>query len=232
MASYASSFLSVQNSVISKLRLDATDDLARVKEYINQVYTQVAVETRCLVTSATAALTQDTASYTMPVGVLHIQELTLNDSGGQVYPPLVESTLDRILRLRRFNTAVGPPRYYTLAGLNQLEFWPSARSTDVLTFWYTYLPDELTGDDDVSELPEPFGSKLLEYGALVQGAEFAKDPLLPEFQQLYSGWLASFQRFLNRRGGNQPGAFEVWGITNSWGPVDRSSDWGLTGWPR
>lgn len=230
MASYQSNFGKVKTSVIKKLRLDPDLDTDKVAEWINQVYVDIAMETRYLQTSGTAMMTQDSGSYSMPNGVLHIMELVLTDESQQVYPPLVQKSLDQVLRYRQFNTAVGPPRIYALAGQNQLEVWPAARSTDVLTFWYSYLPDELVADGDVSDLPEPFGSKLLEYGALAQGAEYMKDPLLGEFQGMFQSWMAKFQRFQNRRQGNQPQGFEVQGVTSPFIPPDRSSDWAWSGY--
>ena len=42
---FPSTFLDIQNAVINKLRLDSTNDLSKVKDWINQVYYEACIET-------------------------------------------------------------------------------------------------------------------------------------------------------------------------------------------
>ena len=58
---FPSTFVDLQNDVIQRLRLDATADLPKVKDWLNQVYAQVCVETEANVTVATMALTAGTS---------------------------------------------------------------------------------------------------------------------------------------------------------------------------
>lgn len=45
MTTYASTFATIKDAVIKKLRLDATLDDTRVGEWINQVYATAAIDT-------------------------------------------------------------------------------------------------------------------------------------------------------------------------------------------
>lgn len=224
---FPATYLTTQTAVAAKLRLTLADDSAKIKDWINQTYADVAQETRCFQQTGTSTLTAGTKTYTLSTSVLHIIEMTVTQPGATVRPPLQESSVDEILRWRSLNSnASGPPQKYALLGLNQLELWPTPSTADTLTTIYTYLPTALSADADVPGIPEPFGSKLLEYGALVQGAEWKKDILmLGEYQQSYQSWLAGFQRFLNRRQGSYPRAFTTW-TGNTWRPNDPSVDIG------
>lgn len=224
--SFPAAFSDIRTAVISKVRLDATDDVSRVNDWINQTYADVAAETRCFQRSAKSALTAADASYTLDASVLHIELLTVTPANSQAWFPLKECQLDEILNYRAISgTSSGPPRSYALVGLNQLEFWPTPGTGDVLTTWYSYLPTPLSADADVAAFPEPFGSKLLEYGALVQAAEWKRDIMvLGDFQSQYASWLQAFQRYLNRKGGAYPGAFSTWTRMNPFAPNDPSMD--------
>lgn len=233
MTVLTSTLAQLRAEVTDKLRLDADgDDATRVDRWLNQVYVTVATKTSCLVTNATATMTGGEDSYVVPSSIVHIDEITLSDSSGTAYPPMVQSSLDEILRRRAFNQASsGVPYRYAVVGMNQIEFFPKARTGDVLTFWYSYLPDKLTADGDISLLPEPFGSKLLVYGACVEAADFKNDTRLYfYYQQAYAQWEQDLQAYVNRRPGDYPGAFAVWGPDKpGYVPSDRSSDFWVTG---
>ena len=209
---YPSSFLDIQNDVIDKLRLNAADDLANVKDWINQAYAEVASETRCFQTDGVATMTAAVGSYLLPASVLHIELLTITPTGADTWFPMKECQLPEILNMRGLGPgAIGPPTRYAVVGLNQLEVWPAARSGDVMNFWNSYLPTALSGDGDVPAIPEPHASNLLGYGACVQGAEFKRDVLtLSNYQGQYNQCLQAFQRYLNRKGGAYPQAFPTW----------------------
>lgn len=222
---YPATYDSVRTSVIEKLRLDATADKTRAGEWINQTYANVAMETRCFQATGTATLTT-AVSYTLDSQILHIELITCTPVGGLVWFPLKQAQLDEILNYRALGMGTSPPaRRYCLVGLNQLELWPTPNAGDVLSIWYSYLPTALTNDADVPAIPEPFGSKLLEYGALVQGAEFKRDVMmLGDFQAQYAGWMQAFQRYTNRKQGAYPETFPTWTRLNPWVPMDPSAD--------
>jgi hypothetical protein len=77
--------------------------------------------------------------------------------------------------------------------------------------YYSYLPTALAVDTDTSVLPEPFGSKLLEYGALAEAADYVGDPDHDRYRTLYESWLAKLRIHLNRRRGRGTGHFRVIG---------------------
>lgn len=228
--SLPSSFLTIQTAVAAKLHLTLADDGPKIKDWINQTYADVAAETRCFQQTATSTLVAPVSplnsSFTLDAAVLHIELLTVTPVGGQTWFPLKECQLDEILNYRALSSAAtGPSTRYALIGLNQLELWPNARTGDVLTTWYSYLPTYLSADTDVPAIPEPFGSKLLEYGACAQGAELKRDILmLGDYQSQQQSWMQAFQRYLNRKGGAYPAAFPTWTRLNPFAPHDPSTD--------
>lgn len=226
---YPATYLSVQDAVIAKLRLSAADDRAKVKDWINQTLAQAAMETRCFqrTSRATVGAGETTPqTRTLDPAVLHVELITTNRSSASPLYPLKECQLDEILNDRaRGSAASGPSRKYALTGLNQVELWPTPAAGDVFTFWYSYLPDPLANDNDPLPITEPFGSKLTEYGALIQGCEFKRDILvLGDYQQQYGSWLAAFQRYLNRKGGAYPDSFPTWTRSGRYVPSDPSTD--------
>jgi hypothetical protein len=197
---------------LTALRLDATADSDRVDEWVNLAYQDVIQATGALQTTAVATLTSGDASYTIPAIVAEINLVVVTYSDGTVSAPIQRVTLEQILTNRRTNLAVGQQLWnplYAIVGQNQIELWPTPGAGQSLTFWYSGLPDALVADGDQALIQEPFGSKVLEYGALVEGARFLKDPLLQDYEAAYQGWLAKFQVWLNRRQGETSLAFRV-----------------------
>lgn len=208
MAAYASTFQSIQNSVIAKLRLDATNDLGKVKDWINQGLARVAVDTCYFsASSAGSALTAGDTSQALPSALFDCEYVTCV-YGGQS-STLSQRTFEQILHLRENGTSVGPPTVYYLRK-NTVEFWPSAAGGEVLTYYGAGLPDALSGNTDVAGLPEPYAAKLIEYAACVEAADFKRDPQLFAFYTAsYQQWLGAFFAFLNRRRGKGSQAVPV-----------------------
>jgi hypothetical protein len=224
--SLPSTFVTIQNNVIAKVRLDPVNDLAKVKDWVNQTYMQVATETRCFQSIATSTLSAGVSSYTLDASILQIELITCTQVGGQSWFPLAEAQLDEILNLQAVSpTGTGPPRRYCLVPLSTLMVWPTPGEADTLTFYYTTLPTALSADSDLPAIPEPYASKLLEFGALIQAAEFKRDlMMLGDFQQQYAVWLAAFQRYVNRKAGAYPESFPSWTGNRRYGPHDPSTD--------
>jgi hypothetical protein len=167
------------------------------------------------------------ASYNMPSEVAWIKSLTLTYPDGSVTDPLRQVPLDTILEQRRATVAAGQSvvvPMYALAGQSRLELWPTPGAGQSLTFWYVYLPAKLTADADVPVIMEPYASKLLLYGALVEGARFKKDPLLADYEASYQFWLARFQVWLNRRETAGASQFRVRGNSRGLRFADASTD--------
>ena len=203
---FPATYQDIQNSVIAKLGLDSTNDLAKVKDWINQVYAEVCVQTEALQACGTATLTANQANYTMPSQILRIKSMAIQSSGQTDYgPPLRQVSQDHMIQLRQNSgsTAVssGSSTHYAIVGLNRFELWPTPVAADTIKVYYVYLPTALSANSDVAVLQEPFSSKLLEYGALAEGADFMRDPSESEYRQLYGFWMAKFKAHLNRRSG-------------------------------
>ena len=128
--------------------------------------------------------------------------------------PLIQTDLDDILRRRQSSggvaNAVGATIYrYALLGTSDIELYPTPQSADVLTVYYVALPVALNNDGDTPILQEPYASKLLEYGALAEAADFKSDPQEGEYRQLYQMWMQKFRAHLTRKAGMQPGQFRI-----------------------
>lgn len=192
---------------MAKLRMqDTTANRNAVKDWINQAYAEAAVETQALQEAGTATLTSGTATYTLPVQIIEMKWIiakAVNDSGFGY--PLERMAIEQILdyRMAQSSPAVtGSTQAYALIGLNQLELWPTPTSADTLQFYYSYLPAALFATTDVPAFQEPWGSKILEYGALSQAAEQLGDPSgIFSWEPKYQQWMQRFQGHLNRRGG-------------------------------
>lgn len=204
---YPSTFVDLQNAVLAKARMSSstTSDVSKAKDWINQVYSEICVETEANQTSATMSMTANSYSYTLPAAVARIKAMFVTPSGGVQQLPLQKISLDKILRLRISSggaaTASGSSQYYAVLGLTEFEVYPTPTAADVITVYYVAQPTALSGDTDVSILPEPYSSKLLEYGALAEAADFKGDPSESEYRQMYQTWRIKFIEHLNRAKG-------------------------------
>lgn len=226
MAPSAGTYGSIKATVINKLRLDASDDATDVGNAINLAYQQVVQETACLQQTASAALMADVESYNLPAEVAWIRSVWISYPDGSFTDPLQQVTLEQISEQRRATAASGQQvvrPLYALAGQNQIELWPTPAAGQALSFVFVYLPDALVEDDDPVAIMEPYGSKLLEYGALVELARFKKDPLLADYEAGYQSWLTRFQLWLNRREGSSARTFRI-GTNGGVRLADRSAD--------
>ncbi len=234
---FPNTFLDLQRKVQNKLRLDANvdassgNDLNKIKDTINEVYAQVCVQTEANQTSATALLISGQSSYAMPSEILRIKQIVAMPSGQSAYgPPLIETTINQLLYWRQTAGAgaTGSVTHYALVGMNQLEVWPTPSAADTLLIYYVALPTALSATTDVPILQEPWGSKLIEYGALAEMSDFlrgADDPSTKEYRQLYAGWMAQFRIHLNRRAGGRTMQMPVVGYDrNGWVPHLPSAD--------
>lgn len=188
------------------------------------------VETEANFTSATWTLTSGTASYTQATvlpNMLRLEEMFVTPVGQAQWGPLEQVSLNRMLRMRQSTGGVatqqGSVTHYTMLGISKIEVFPTPAAADVITAYYVALPTALSANGDVPILQEPYASKILEYGALAEGADFRSDPSEYEYRQLYQQWMGQFRSHLARRGGNLPGQLEVRG-TYSVPPHDPSTD--------
>lgn len=212
---FPSTFADITTAVITKARLSTTNDTTKVHDWINQVYAQVCVETEAVQTSATMTATAGVGSYTLPAAVVRIKEMTIQPVGGNYGPPLRPVSLEQILDWRQTSAAVantnGSATHYALLGLNDFELYPAPASNDTILIYYVALPTALSAGTDVPVLGEPYGSKVLEYGALAQAGEFKGDPMTMDWAQQYENWMQRFRSNLNRARGAGTVQFRVAG---------------------
>lgn len=216
--SYPSSFLDLQNEVINKIRLDATADLAKVKDWINQVYTDVCIDTEAIQAFATFTLTSGSAIYTMDSTLRRIKQMYCTPVGGSQSRPLQPISLEQILEWNTANPAVtnvGGVNYYAIFGLSatgviNIQFYPTPQSADVVTVYYTKTPTVLSANGDLPVIPEPFATECLVGGASYKAALFLKDPDASVFKQDYDAARARLRGHLRRMTGAMTQQFRVW----------------------
>lgn len=223
---FPASFQDITQAVIDLIRLTVADDTTRVQDAINTAYYETMVENEVLVSSGSAALTTGISTYDLDTvtQIARIKDIWADQNGAWT-PPLRQVSIDRILYARQTNAGVsvtspGTMMWYSLSGQNQLDIYPEPSSSFDLHFVYVGFPTALSGTD-VPQLPEPYSSNCLTYGAAVPMAEFKSDPQLPYFQQQSDVWQSKLRRHLNLRRG-MPGAFEHIS-DHPWPPHDRAT---------
>lgn len=221
--------MDLQNEVIRSVRLDATADLQKTKDWLNQVYADLVVEDEARLIDGTGTLTGGSSTYTLPAEVLRIREIRVTVSGTSNYgTPLAEARLDWILTARANggDATGGDPAYYCLDGYTKLELYPTPASAQTILIDYVGLPTALSNDGDVPILQEPYGSMALKYGAMAEAANFlfgSADPSTQNYRTLYDTWRGKYRSHLRRRGGAHTKQIPVAGMTSS-PPHDNSAD--------
>ena len=210
---FPATFASIKDSVIAKLRLDATADDTRVGDWINQVYADVCVDTEAIQTASTMDLTANSATYTLPSAAIRIKWMFVTPAGGTQSMALEPITMEQILRWRMFGGSqgsTGSVQYYALSGNDLIDFYPTPATADTITMYYVKLPEAMANATDVPEISEPYASKLLEYGALAEGADFKRDPNEQQYRALYASWMQRFRIHLHRKEGGVAKQFNVY----------------------
>lgn len=213
--------------MIANLRLDSVNDLQKVKDAINKVYSEVVVETEANVTVATTTLTANTNSYTLPSAISRIKSMFNTPIGGFATYPLKRVTLDQMIAYR--SAAAGPAANngtvwgYCILGLNEFEVYPTPQNADTLTIYYSARPTALSADADTPILPEPYATECLTYGASADMAQFSGDPDMSWYQQLFDDSKSRLRAHLNRLTGRISGQFQVQD-NRAWPPHDPSAD--------
>ena len=214
---FPSDFLTIQNAVIQKGRLDAQLDVNKVKDWINQVYYQACIETNFYESSSALSgpLNSQDSHVAVPSACVKIEYIVPTGTDGSNWPTMEECQFQEILDNRAWQGGTiplgAPSRYAFRSGqAPTIEFYPNAAGGETLTFYGLFLPPVLSADADHPIFPEPYASKVLEYGSLVQSSEFKKDLFfLNTYQQEWQDWLARLRAFNNQRPGSIPGQLRV-----------------------
>ena len=212
---FPSTFLDIQTAVLQKARLDPVLDGQRTKDWINQTYTRVCVETEAIVVTATMSCTAGVYSYTFPAAVARSKQMQVRPYGSSLLnAPLVRTTLDELLRRRQSGgdaPLAAQPTHYALLGINDFELWPTPAVADTILIWYVQFPVPLQANTDLPVLEEPYASKLLEFGALGDAGDFNGDPSSQGWQADFDTWMTRYTAHLERKQGLMPGQFHQWG---------------------
>ena len=225
---FPSTFLDIRNEVIDKLRLDATLDLQKTKDWVNAAYAEACIETEFYATSSTsAALTLNQGSVPVPTGLQKLDYITSVGTDGTIWGPMKMVTFDEILRNRAYASGAasttGAPYLYAFRSSNapSIEIWPPAAGGEVLTFYGQLLPTVLVNDGDVPIIPEPYGSNCLIFGAAAQAAEFKQNYLMMgQYAQEQDLWIARLRGFNNTRVGDDVQQFQVVGYRQAIPPTN------------
>jgi hypothetical protein len=224
-------FATMYGEVLDKGRLEDTDDLERVKRWINQSYAELCLETNFLenVDSTTPPLVADQRNVQIPADIIKIEYVTPLGMDGNLWGPMRLVPLQEILQVRAYNGGqvnTGAPERYAFRSsqIPIIEFWPTASGGEQLTFYGLGLPPALEADGDLPVFPEPYAQAIC-FGALVHACEFKKDLLMmQQMEQEYADWKSRLQGLTNERSGYIVQQFAIQG-RRGW-PHDNSVDQG------
>jgi hypothetical protein len=219
---FPSTFLDIQTAVLQKSRLDPVLDAQRVRDWINQSYTRVCVETEAIVATAQMTCSPGAYSYTLAPQVARTKQMQIRPYGSQTLnPPLIRTTLDELMTRRQSGgdaPLAGQSTHYALLGISDFELWPTPAAVDAILIYFVQFPKPLVADNDRPVLEEPYASKLLEYGALSDAGDFNGDPSQIGWENDFDDWMSRYMTHLDRKQGVIPGQFHQWG--DPWIPAD------------
>jgi hypothetical protein len=208
---FPSTFADVYNEVIAKVGLNATADLAKTKDWVNQVYAEVAVETEALQDYAAITLTASSSVYTVATGILRVKQMYVTPSGQGASRPLQPISLEQLLEWSASNSGpvTGGVTHYAFVGQTLIQFYPVPAAADVVTIYYVKLPTALSAAGDVPMFQEPYATECLVNGASFKAAVFLKDPDAALFKQLYDDATSRYRGHLRRREGSMTRQFRL-----------------------
>lgn len=210
--SFQPTLADIRNQVMLKLRLDP-EDTESASYWIQQAYLEIA-QYAAFEWDRTVllGLQPGDGQFDLPCEVAMLRHIQMLYPDGTRSQPAQQVRGEAILaRQQQFDSSDGLASQisYSVMGQFSIMFWPLAGDGQQVQILHTVLPDQLE-DDDWPDLAEPYGSKLLEYGALVEGSKFKKDPLMNDFELSYRMWKDNYISWLSRRRGSGSLAFEVW----------------------
>jgi hypothetical protein len=225
---FAPTLADIREQVMLKLRLDPADQTIATY-WIQQAYADIAQYVGFdWDTTTVYGLQEASGGFDLPCEVAWVRHIKMIYPGGGSSYPAQQVRSEQVLARQQSNSA-GPSEsgiVYAVLGQFSVIFWPFAVQGQQVEIRHTVVPDALE-DDDTPLLQEPYGSKLLEYGALVEGAKFKKDPLMSDFEQSYAMWTERYVTWINRRKGASSTAFEVWPGERTVDRLDAESEaWG------
>ena len=195
------------------MRLDPIADLQRAKDWVNQTYSEVAVELEVLQDVDTMTLTASQYLYVLDSAISRIKQMYVTPTGQGQSRPLVPTSVEQLLEWSSANgnsTAnQGSVTHYAMVGLTDIQFFPTPRAADVVTLTYVKIPDALVATTDVPIFQEPYNSSCLIEGACYKAAMFLQNPDAVLYKQNYDAAVARFRGHLRRREGSMTRQFRM-----------------------
>ena len=227
---YPSTFADIYGEVINKVRLDDLADLQKAKDWVNQAYAEVVIETEAVQDVDTMTMTANQSVYILDTDISRIKQMYVTPVGQTASRPLEPVSIEQLLEWNPSlpnSTQSGGATHYAMLGQTDIQFFPTPTRADVVTVYYVKLPTPLNANEDVPVLQEPYATECLVNGACFKAAVFLKDPDAALFKQLYEQSIQRLRGHLRRREGSMTRQFRHTrgGIQV---PHDRSVD--LRGW--
>jgi hypothetical protein len=229
---FPSTFADLQSAVIAKTRLDPQNpaDVTKVKDWINQAYCRIVLETEAIQAQTTQVLTPNVNQYQLPTQAKRIKWMVSQQAGQTFYgPPLRMTSMDEILWRRKSSGGSvitnATCTHYAFSSPNFVDVWPTPGAADTLLIYYVAYPPVFVNPTDVPAIDEPYASKLIEYGALIDSSDYIKDIMASfSYPQLFEDWLMRFRQHNSRKAGTQSLDFRI--PTGRYLPHDNSVDMG------
>src|SRR5215471_2146489 len=214
---FPSTFADLQAAVIAKTRLDPNNaaDVSKVKDWINQAYYRVVLETEAIQANTTQVLTANVNQYQLPSPAKRVKLMVSQQAGQTFYgPPLRMTSMDEILWRRKSSGGSvitnGTATHYSFSSPNFIDVWPTPGAADTLLIYYVAYPPVLANAGDTPQIDEPYASKLIEFGALIDAADYIKDIMASfNYPQQFQDWMYRFRQHLNRKAGTQSLDFRI-----------------------
>jgi len=162
-------FRELNEAKIGQERIQPTDLL----DVINEVYVEIAAQTKCFVRQATITSTSGTATYTMPADMFEIRCVRYHTGT----TPLVKETVNGLSMISPSwrDTTAGTPQYFYLHSTSLFGLYPkpNTSSQNILVEGYIIPNDTsisggiayLAADADIPQFPVNY-HKMLVYGSV------------------------------------------------------------------
>lgn len=202
-------------SAIIGLNNATTGDQGFIDGWVNEGYANILRETRCMVRSASMALTAGTQDYTLDTGILLMIDAYVASSGTNTRMERI-GVSDMVDRRISGPSSGSPAVYYALAGANMFMIYPPPASADTVYLYYVPRNDTLSsGAESPSLIPTEYHYVLERY-VLHRAADYDDDKtsdMGERYRREYLEGLARMRRDIALKGRHRlaripiPGSF-------------------------
>lgn len=183
-------------------------DLVEVKSLINQTYLEMHALVRPTTVTSTQILVVDDSTYSISgdwglTDIQDIRSITITDTTTAQNYVLEQVSNDQILLMRQTQSTNGSQmNWYSLDGLDTVQFYPAPSSTSVnMTITYVPRPALLVADADVPDgIPVEFHDTIV-LGAIARAVRIWNPNYARDYHGYYRQGIAEYRQWLNRQGG-------------------------------